>query len=281
MLWYLSPASCTLPPGLFPSTLKLSSTSSAKGKSPPPTVILLHIDRHTRTTGLSPDYVYVNPIGFLALSIWSWGVYFSPLARQQYQARHNGHDPQISNSDLAFSLHAFIASFFTLLQLWYYAYFNRSKSNGESRALLPSSSTMSDPPSVKDTAVPSKPIQLVIYAIAIGALISAVMVWAGRIEWLDWLYFASSIKLVITFIKYIPQVILNWRLKSVEGFAIGTILMVSVGEMLQVDSLYQDLTGSILSFTQLVVSSVFIEHDASGIIANPAKLGLALLSPLF
>jgi cystinosin len=41
------------------------------------------------------------------------------------------------------------------------------------------------------------------------------------------------------------------------------------------------LAGSVLSFAQLVVSSVFIEHDPSGIIANPAKLGLALLSLIF
>jgi cystinosin len=40
----------------------------------------------------------------------------------------------------------------------------------------------------------------------------------------------------------------------------------------------QDLTGSIFSFTQLAVSSIFIENDPSGIIANPAKLGMALLS---
>lgn len=46
-------------------------------------------------------------------------------------------------------------------------------------------------------------------------------------------------------------------------------------------SLRQDLTGSVFSFLQLVVSSVFIEHDSSGIIANPAKLGLAGLSVSF
>lgn len=43
----------------------------------------------------------------------------------------------------------------------------------------------------------------------------------------------------------------------------------------------QDLTGSVLSFAQLVISSIWIEKDPSGIIANPAKLGLSLLSILF
>lgn len=36
-----------------------------------------------------------------------------------------------------------------------------------------------------------------------------------------------------------------------------------------------------LSFTQLVVSSIWIEKDPGGIIANPAKLGLSFLSVFF
>lgn len=43
----------------------------------------------------------------------------------------------------------------------------------------------------------------------------------------------------------------------------------------------QDMIGSIFSFSQLVISSVFVDHDPSGIIANPAKLGLAGLSFTF
>jgi len=41
------------------------------------------------------------------------------------------------------------------------------------------------------------------------------------------------------------------------------------------------LTGSFLSFTQLAISSIFLERDPSGIIANPAKLGLSMLSVTF
>lgn len=36
-----------------------------------------------------------------------------------------------------------------------------------------------------------------------------------------------------------------------------------------------------LSLFQLVISSIFIEHDPSGIIANPVKLGLAFQSIVF
>jgi cystinosin len=43
----------------------------------------------------------------------------------------------------------------------------------------------------------------------------------------------------------------------------------------------QDLTGGVLSLLQLVISSVFIAHDPSGIIANPVKLGLSIQSIVF
>lgn len=43
----------------------------------------------------------------------------------------------------------------------------------------------------------------------------------------------------------------------------------------------QDLGGAILSLIQLVVSSVFINHDPHGIIANPVKLGLSFFSMSF
>lgn len=41
------------------------------------------------------------------------------------------------------------------------------------------------------------------------------------------------------------------------------------------------MIGSVLSFAQLVISSIFIAHDPSAITANPAKLGLAGLSASF
>jgi len=43
----------------------------------------------------------------------------------------------------------------------------------------------------------------------------------------------------------------------------------------------QDLAGSIFSSAQLVISSIYVEHDAGGIVANPAKLGLAALAAFF
>lgn len=237
-----------------------------------------------RTTGLSADMMIVNPIGFLTLTIWSWGIYFSPTARRQYQARHHGHLPQVSVSDLAFSLHALVISSITLGQVLYYAWKNKPKSSAddESRPLLGGASTAADLAVPTSTHKPSVVLQLSLAAMTVAAFVSAGLVWAGKAEFLDWLYLVSSLKLFISLVKYIPQVLLNYRLKSAEGLAIWVILLVSWRKQATRAALrQQDITGSFLSFAQLAVSAVFIEHDPSGIVANPAKLGLSLLSVLF
>ncbi|WWD17419.1 hypothetical protein CI109_101860 [Kwoniella shandongensis] len=245
--------------------------------------IILNFKRR-KTTGLSPDFIYINPLGFLALTIWSWGAYFSPIARRQYQARHDGHLPQISVSDLAFSLHAFIISLITLLQVWWYA--RRSTSltgleEDEETPLIhaeedtkPSSSTWS---SIKEVDIftprssirPSILTDFGLVALIISAVVVAILVWTNKTktEFLDWLYFVSTIKLIISTVKYVPQVFLNHKLRGMEGFAVGQAIC--------------DIIGSVFSFAQLVISSIYIEHDPSGIIANPAKLGLSGLSLSF
>ncbi|WVW83774.1 hypothetical protein I302_105795 [Kwoniella bestiolae CBS 10118] len=238
--------------------------------------------KRKRTTGLSPDFIYLNPLGFLALTIWSWGAYFSPIAREQYQERHGeGHFPEISKSDLAFSLHAFLISSITLGQVWWYARLNRAKKSDiygrEEDPLLSRTHGRrvdGDEEGVKgdkmvsvEPTKPSVPCQIALVALFSAAGISALLVWSGKYQFLDWLYLDSSIKLIISAVKYVPQVVLNWKLRSVEGFAIGQIIC--------------DLIGSVLSFAQLVISSTIINNDPSGIIANPAKLGLSFLSLTF
>ena len=58
-------------------------------------------------------------------------------------------------------------------------------------------------------------------------------------EWLDLLYYLSAVKLLITLLKYIPQVYLNFQRKSTQGWAIGTSLL--------------DLIGGIFSLVQMIL----------------------------
>jgi len=84
--------------------------------------------------------------------------------------------------------------------------------------------------------------------------------------WIDVIYTVGYIKLVVTFVKYIPQVWVNYKRKSTQGWSIWQILF--------------DLTGGILSILQLVLDSS-LQADWSGITGNPVKLGLGNVSIFF
>eukprot|EP00986_Skeletonema_menzelii_P001279 scaffold338_cov155-Skeletonema_menzelii.AAC.13 len=89
----------------------------------------------------------------------------------------------------------------------------------------------------------------------------------GSLNLLDFLYFLSYIKVGITAVKYIPQVMLNYRRKSTAGWAIWNILL--------------DFTGGSLSIIQLIGDSFAQDGSWTGVVGNPAKLGLGLISICF
>lgn len=80
------------------------------------------------------------------------------------------------------------------------------------------------------------------------------------------IYTIGYIKLVVTFVKYIPQVWVNYKRKSTQGWSIWQILF--------------DLTGGVLSILQLVIDSS-LQADWSGIMGNSVKLGLGNVSIFF
>lgn len=80
------------------------------------------------------------------------------------------------------------------------------------------------------------------------------------------IYAIGYVKLVVTIVKYVPQVWLNYKRKSTVGFSIGGMLL--------------DFSGGILSNLQLIIDSS-LEADWSGITGNPVKFGLANVSIIF
>jgi len=99
--------------------------------------------------------------------------------------------------------------------------------------------------------------------------------WGGgdQWQWIDYLYFLSFVKVSVSIVKYIPQVVLNYRRKSTSGWQIWNILL--------------DISGGTLSIVQLVGDSLAeakaqgLPHSWTGIIGNPAKFGLGLASIFF
>ena len=74
------------------------------------------------------------------------------------------------------------------------------------------------------------------------------------------------IKVTISLIKYVPQVILNYSRQSTVGWSIWNIIL--------------DFSGGLLSDLQLVLDSADL-GDFTGITGNLAKFGLGSISILF
>lgn len=80
------------------------------------------------------------------------------------------------------------------------------------------------------------------------------------------IYAISYVKLAVTLIKYMPQVLTNYRNKSTHGWSIAQILL--------------DFVGGILSILQLGIDS-YLQGDWSGVTGNLVKLALGNISVFF
>lgn len=104
------------------------------------------------------------------------------------------------------------------------------------------------------------------YLIVLSAIsVTLISAWTGWVTWLDFFYLLGYIKLVGSFLKYLPQLYLNYKRQSTLGWSIENILL--------------DLTGGILSISQLLLDSFSqSSHPWEGIKGNLAKLGLGLIT---
>ncbi|XP_058464332.1 cystinosin homolog isoform X2 [Malaya genurostris] len=155
--------------------------------------------------GLSFDFLALNLLGHTLYAIFNCLLFWDDHVEQEYFDRHpRGLNPVVAN-DVAFSLHATIATSLTVLQCFFYE-------RGEQRV--------------------SYIAQGILGIFAIVIIVSGIMVGTGHWHWLDLLYTFSYIKLAITLIKYVPQAVLNFRRKSTVGWSIENILLDFTGGML-------------------------------------------------
>ncbi|KAK5043102.1 hypothetical protein LTR13_000873 [Exophiala sideris] len=189
------------------------------------------------TLGLTIDFPLLNVLGFLSYSISTCSFMYSPTIRDQYAARHPlSPEPTVQINDVAFGVHAVVLVVLTYSQffpgLWGFK--------------------------VSSHQTASKPVLGIFW----GWQQQDPQDWA----WIDVLYTLGYVKLICTFVKYIPQVILNFNRKSTVGWSIEQILC--------------DITGGVLSLMQLVIDASF-QGDWSGIIGNSLKFGLSNISIAF
>ncbi|KAK5053180.1 hypothetical protein LTR84_002154 [Exophiala bonariae] len=206
------------------------------------------------TQGFTIDFPTLNVLGFFCYSTSTCFFLYSSTIRQQYAARHPlAPEPTVRFNDAAFGIHAVIIVLLTYSQffpaLWGF--------KGSDRART------------------SRPVLGIFWGSVIAIIAVSGLVYFGSAahsegpqdwEWIDVLYTLGYVKLLSTFVKYIPQVWMNYRRQSTQGWSIAGILF--------------DITGGVLSLLQLVIDASF-QGDWSGITGNPLKLGLANISIAF
>ncbi|KAK0562624.1 hypothetical protein OC861_005229 [Tilletia horrida] len=203
--------------------------------------------RRKSVSGLSFDFATLNTFGFLCYTVFNIAFYSSPLIREQYRARHGGQDNVVQLNDVAFAVHALILMLVVMVQI---AQYQRDTNQRISRWTLALLSVFT----------------LVAIVTGLLCVITGGNHASGKwtpVEWIDFVQILSSMKLVITFIKYLPQMRMNAKRKSTQGWSIGNIIL--------------DFTGGVFSITQLLIDSA-MTGDWSSAIGDFSKLGLGLIS---
>ncbi|KAH6636788.1 hypothetical protein F5144DRAFT_195164 [Chaetomium tenue] len=212
--------------------------------------------RRKSTSGTTVDFPLINCLGFAAYLVSNMAFYYSPLIRAQYAARYKGLTPTVHFNDITFAAHGLFMSLITTSQYlcpgaWG---FTPSMGNRPSRLIL----GIFFGCVVGTTAA----IFIVLGSPERDSTHEAVSSWV----WLDAIYAISYVKLIVTLIKYTPQVIVNYRNKSTKGWSILQILL--------------DFSGGILSISQQSIDS-YIQRDWSGIAGNPVKFALGNVSMMY
>jgi cystinosin len=228
--------------------------------------------RRKSTTGATIDFPTINTLGFLAYFSSSAAFMYSSQIRKEYALRYGGYTPTVQFNDLAFAGHAVILCFITISQYvpWIWGFDTRTTTGHR--------------------AFPSRTILGIGVGCILGVGIVAIIV-AGRNDgdpqtgwaWIDVarlnqvllsreangtakVYACSYVKVLITLVKYMPQVLTNYRNHSTKGWSINQILL--------------DFVGGILSLLQLATDS-YRQGDWSGVTGNPVKLALGNISIFF
>lgn len=166
-------------------------------------------------------------------------MYWNPVIQREYMARHDGDDNLVELNDVIFTLHATAINFVYILQVLLY------RKPGENISKVGAASS-----------------GLIIIASGI-ALILAIF---NVLPWLDFLYILSYVKLVLTVLKYIPQVYLNYLRKSTSGWSIINVIF--------------DFIGGSLSILQILIDC-WISGNWSNMTGFLTKLVLGIVCCIF
>uniref|UniRef100_A0A0N4Z5J7 Cystinosin homolog n=1 Tax=Parastrongyloides trichosuri TaxID=131310 RepID=A0A0N4Z5J7_PARTI len=195
--------------------------------------------RRKSVIGLNFDFLFINLIGFICYSIYNGFMYWHPLIEHQYQQKYSRSLNPVLLNDVIFSFHALVVSTLIVIQCFIYESGSQKISytcySFSSILILTSISTIYFP-------------------------------LTNVINWLEYLNILSYIKMATTLSKYIPQILSNYRRKSVAGWSVGVVIC--------------DFTGGFMANVQMILQAVNT-NDWTGFLGNPVKFGLGISSMVF
>jgi len=189
--------------------------------------------------GLNFDFLSLNVVGFSLYSCYNCGLYFNEVIQSMYFDENDTQNVPVKVNDVVFGLHAVFACIVTIIQCFIYERAGQRVSYPCIGALI---------------------------GIALFIISTSISAGVDAITWLDFLTWASYVKLGITIVKYMPQAYMNFRRKSTQGWSIGNVLL--------------DFTGGSLSMLQMIMDSYNLD-DWSSFFGDFTKFGLGMFSVLF
>ncbi|XP_064386399.1 cystinosin-like isoform X2 [Halichondria panicea] len=199
--------------------------------------IILNFRRRS-VVGLNFDFLALNITGFLCYSAFNVGLFWITPVQQEYFLRHPAGVNPVQINDVVFALHAVAATSFEIFQC---IIFKRGGQRVSYSGLL------------------------IVAAMWLGIFISLFVSVGHKLSWLNYLYVLSYVKLAVTVLKYFPQLWLNCKRKSTEGWSISAVLL--------------DFSGGVFSVLQMFLLS-YNYNDWPSIFGDPTKFGLGAFSIL-
>ncbi|XP_052863590.1 cystinosin homolog [Anopheles cruzii] len=189
--------------------------------------------------GLSFDFLFLNVVGNCCYATFNALLFWNHYVELEYFRRHPfGLNPVIAN-DVGYALHAVFGNLMLIAQFY----------------LFPS-----------DGNLVSIPVKILIGGCMVLVGVCSSLAFEGQMHWLDFLYVLSYVKLSSNLVKYVPQVYMNFKRKSTEGFSISNRIV--------------DLIGGLLSLLQMILNSWNFD-DWQSIGGSPVKFGLGFVSIFF
>lgn len=151
--------------------------------------------KRKKIDGLSVDASILAVLNYICYTIYTSFFFWDGTIRQEYKDR-NGENSEVTvmSNDVAFAMHSLILTSITLCQVVYYKGFVEQPMSWVCGAIVMGTLGIS-----------------LVYVICIGVKVPGFL-------WIDFLYMMGTIKLVLTIMTYVPQIVLNFQRRSTAGW---------------------------------------------------------------